>query len=102
MSKSGQIWGWLSAAMARASRRKPLARLRVAHQRRRQDLDRDGPVEARVVGLVDLAHAPGADRRGDLVGAQAGAFAEQHRRGCGTRSARVEPPTCGRRVAWRW
>ena len=57
----------------------PLARVRIADERRRQHLDGDGAVEARVVRLVDLTHAPGADRRGDLVGPQASAFAEQHR-----------------------
>lgn len=33
-------------------------------------LDRDDPFEPRVVGLVDLAHATGADRREDFVGAE--------------------------------
>src|SRR5262249_2253257 len=39
----------------------------------RKDLDRDGPVEARVPRLVDLPHASGADLREDLVGAESSA-----------------------------
>ena len=35
----------------------------------REDFDRHGPVEAGVVGLVDLTHAPGSDGSEDLVGA---------------------------------
>ena len=38
-----------------------------------QDLDRDGSIESRIVGLEDLSHSPGADERQDLVVAQAGA-----------------------------
>ena len=34
-----------------------------------EDFDRHRPVEARVLGFVDLAHAPGSDGRDDLVGA---------------------------------
>ena len=36
----------------------------------RQDLDRHGPLEARVARLVDLSHPARADRREDLVGAE--------------------------------
>ena len=36
----------------------------------RQDLDRDGALEPRVPRPVHLAHAAGADRREDLVGAE--------------------------------
>ena len=46
----------------------------------RQDLDRHGPLEARVARLVDLSHPAGADRREDLVGAEAGARSEGHSR----------------------
>ena len=41
-----------------------------------QQLDRDAAVEARIVGLVDLAHAARAQRGHDLVGAEALAFIE--------------------------
>ena len=44
-----------------------------------QDLDRDGAIEPRVARLVDLAHAAGAERRQDLVGAETGAGIERQR-----------------------
>ena len=58
--------------------REALLRLRVADPCRGQHLDGDHAVEPGVVGLVDLAHATGPDRRGDLVWTEACAFAEQH------------------------
>ena len=39
----------------------------------REDLDRDVAVELRVPRAIDLAHPPRAERREDLVGAEAGA-----------------------------
>ena len=36
-----------------------------------QNLDRDGPRQADVDGLVDLSHPPRAERREDLVGPEA-------------------------------
>src|SRR5205085_9581127 len=45
-------------------------RLGVLRERRRQDLDRDVPLELRVASPVDLAHPAGADRREDLVGSE--------------------------------
>src|SRR5690606_38827709 len=45
---------------------------------RRQDLDRHGPPQARVVGLIDLSHPTGANRPGDLVGTEAGPGWERH------------------------
>src|SRR5688572_20157907 len=44
----------------------------------RERLDGDGPSEARIGRLVDLAHAPGAEERNDLVGSEAGAWRECH------------------------
>ena len=44
---------------------------------RREDLDRDRALEPRVLRLVDLAHPARADRRDDLVGAEAGAGSER-------------------------
>ena len=55
-----------------------LAQVRASCQLRREDLDRHRPIQARVPGPVDLAHAAGAERRGDLVGAEAGAGGEGH------------------------
>ena len=40
---------------------------------RRQDLDGDGPIEPRVAGLVDLAHAASAERRLKLIRAETSA-----------------------------
>ena len=43
-----------------------------------QDLDRDVAAEPRVARAIDLAHAAGAERRDDLVGAEPGAGRECH------------------------
>ena len=43
-----------------------------------QHLDGDGAVQAGVGGLVDLAHAAGAEGGVDLVGAEGGAGLERH------------------------
>ena len=48
----------------------PLVKLGVVFQVLGQDLDRDAAVQARVAGLVDLAHAAGAERRHNLVRAE--------------------------------
>jgi hypothetical protein len=39
----------------------------IAHQVRRQDLQRDRSAEHRVLSFVDLAHAAGAETADDLV-----------------------------------
>ena len=46
------------------------AELRVTRQLRREHLHGDRAVEARVAGLIHLAHASGPDQREDLVGAK--------------------------------
>ena len=56
----------------------PLLQVRVGGDVLGQDLDGDGAVEPRVGGLVDLAHAAGANRSGDLVGAEPGANSQSH------------------------
>jgi hypothetical protein len=56
----------------------PLAELRIGGELLRQDFDGDGPIEPRVARAIDLAHAPGADRRENLVRAEAGAWLERH------------------------
>ena len=43
-----------------------------------EDLDGDVALQPGVAGAVDLAHAAGADRAGDLVRTQAGAGAQGH------------------------
>ncbi|MNC94504.1 hypothetical protein D3C83_113750 [compost metagenome] len=50
----------------------------VRRDRRRQDFDRDRAAKAKVAGAIDLAHAAGADRRDDLIGADARARSEGH------------------------
>ena len=56
-----------------------LAELRIGGERLGQNLDRDGPVEARVARAIDLAHAARAEGGQDLVGAEAGAGGEGQR-----------------------
>ena len=56
----------------------PLARLGRGGQPRRQDLDRDLAAQAGVLCAVDLAHSARAERREDLVGAQARSGGESH------------------------
>src|SRR5262249_12166846 len=58
-----------------------LPELRVGGDRRGQHLDRHRPIEARVAGLVDLAHSAGAQERLNLVRAESGADVQTHRRG---------------------
>ena len=55
--------------------------LGIARERARQDLDGDVSAEARIAGLVDLAHAAGAQRRQDLVRAESGSRRKPHRTG---------------------
>ena len=50
----------------------------VGRHRLGEHLDRHLPTELRVGGLIDLAHAPDADFRRDLVWAEAGAGGECH------------------------
>ena len=45
--------------------------IRIGRELRRQDLDRDLATQLRVARAIDLAHAAGADRRDDLVDADA-------------------------------
>ena len=52
---------------------KPREPLRVGGEGLGQDLDRDVAIELRVARAIDLAHAAGAERRQDLVRAEAGA-----------------------------
>jgi hypothetical protein len=52
--------------------------LRIGGQGRREDLDRDGAVQARVVRFVDLPHPAGAGAGEDLVGAERRTRRERH------------------------
>ena len=54
------------------------APLRIGRHVGRQHFDGDRAIEPRVAGLVDFAHPAGAERREDLVGAEAGAGGESH------------------------
>ena len=50
----------------------------VLRHRRGEDLERHLAPDARVARAIDLAHAAGAERAGDLVGSEAGADCERH------------------------
>ena len=52
--------------------------IRVPRERERQHLERDVPVETRVAGTVDLAHATRPQRRDDLVGTETGTRGQRH------------------------
>ena len=65
------MFGWFSAETARASCSKRRRRSASSENDGRQDLDRDLAPEPRVARAVHLAHAAGAERRDDLVGAEA-------------------------------
>ena len=71
--------GWLSAAIALRFALESLADVGSEDAALRQDLDRDGPVEARVARLVDLAHPARADEGADLVRAEQGTRSNRHR-----------------------
>lgn len=47
-------------------------------ERRRENLDRDGAIEARIAGFVDLAHPPGAEWRKNLVRTETSAGGKAH------------------------
>ena len=55
----------------------PVTKLRIGRQRFREDLDGDGPVETRIAGLVDLAHAAFAQLVEDSIRAE---FSTDHDR----------------------
>ena len=59
--------------MARASRSNRSRNCGSAASDSGQDLDRDDAIEPRVAGLVDLAHAAGAEGGEDFVRAEADA-----------------------------
>jgi hypothetical protein len=75
---------------------------RVGRQRRRYDLDRNGPFQAGVAALVDLAHPAGAQRLNDFVRPESSSAGQRHfRRGpCSTTSTRLHPPRGSRPLAW--
>ena len=53
-------------------------RVGVLRQRFGEHLDRNVALQLRIPRLVDLAHAPGTERREDFVGAETGAGGESH------------------------
>ena len=54
---------------------KALAKPGIVRRLLRKDFERDGPIQPRVARAIHLAHASGAERRDDLIGA------ESHARG---------------------
>ena len=65
--------GCVSAAMALASRPEALEAVGIGGQRRRQDLEGDVPIEARIQRPVHLTHTASAKLLDDLVGTKGGA-----------------------------
>ena len=65
-SCSAQMWGWLSAAMASASRSESQLALPVALGFSGEHLDGDRAIEARVTRTIDLTHAARAGRPENL------------------------------------
>src|SRR5207342_345298 len=61
----------------------PRGALRVPGDQIGQDFDRDRSVQAGVAGLVNLAHAAGANCRDNFVGADTGAGGKRHGEGAG-------------------
>ncbi len=61
------MFGWLSDEAMRASRSKRSISLRPRGQAFGQELQRDVPAQPRVLGLVDHAHAAGAELTQDAV-----------------------------------
>jgi hypothetical protein len=55
-----------------------VSELGIGSEIRREDLDGDGPVETRVAGAIDLAHAARAQRDRDFIGAKPSARLEGH------------------------
>ena len=68
--------GWLSDETVLASRSKRARTSGFDERCWRQHLDRDLASEPRVAGAIHLAHAAGAERGDDLVGAEAGTGGE--------------------------
>src|SRR5262245_25240607 len=82
-----------------------LAQVRALGEVIGQYLDCDRAVEARVFGPVHLAHAPGPERRHDLVGAQAPAGREAHgfvRQFTSTRKGSASTSWVGTAIRKRW
>ena len=52
--------------------------VRIVGMRGRQDLDRNLPAQARILGAIHLAHCAGANCRDDLIGAEPRAWIEFH------------------------
>src|SRR5204863_2230713 len=63
----------------------------------REHLDGDVAAELRIARAIDLAHAAGADLRGDLIGSEAGSLAQRH---AASLTSRTLVKT--RRVTARW
>ena len=89
------MWGCESCEIVCASRSKRWRTSGDDERCGRQDLDRHRAVEPRVARPVDLAHPARAERRDDLVGAQAFPGREGHRRWAILRAAaEVLCPLC--------
>ena len=72
------MFGWLSLAKNLRLALEPRQPIRISRERLGQDLQRHLPVQLRIGGLVDLAHAALADQGGDVVVPEAGAGLQSH------------------------
>ena len=78
MSYTARMFGWFSAAAARASCSNRWRRSASAENAIGQDLDRDVATQPRVARAVDVAHAARANQRDDFIGAEPRAGGEGH------------------------
>jgi len=73
------MFGWLNCERRARFAVKTITKLRIGREGFRQDLDRDGALQTRVEGFVNLAHAASADGGLDFVRAEARAGGKSHR-----------------------
>jgi hypothetical protein len=67
------MFGWFTEASVCASRLKRASRLRIVRKQIGKDFQGDIAIEPGVAGSKDLPHPTFADRRGDVVNAEASA-----------------------------
>ena len=73
--------GWLKLRDRARFALEAFAQLGGGYDRGREDFDGDGAIEPRVARFVHLAHAAGAERREDFVGAKARAGSQRQEGG---------------------
>ena len=71
---------------------KAFAELGIGGERLGQDLDRDGAIEPRVAGFVNLSHAASANSRPDFVLAESRSAGDRHREDLSTLTSKFTKP----------